>query len=383
MHNALNSQTIHTRHHEVTLLNSAETLVSLEADIERARTRVWIESFIVRSDHYGTRLVSRLLRAKARGADVRLLYDPLGSRETDLSVFAPLREAGVLVRAYRDMWILRRAAWKWPRDHGRILCIDDCGYTGGIAFGDEWLPREQGGHGWHELNARVEGPVVDDLARAFLRRWGESQHERRTRDVSRRYSDVAFMADAPADKGGIYAEYRARVTTARERVWIENAYCFPPRGLLRDLSSAARHGIDVRLLVPADSDVPLIARAARGEYGHWLRQGILVFEYLPVIAHSKFAVIDHDWATVGSFNLNPSSLLSTNETNLFFFDERVVQRVAALFLRDLQQSRRVTMEALKSKLLSARAIDKLSCAALRALEGVIWTALGTARRVLT
>jgi cardiolipin synthase len=313
---------------------------------------------------------------------VRLLYDPLGSRATRPEYFASLRRSDVQVRAYKPWRLALHGGAPWPRDHARVICIDDIGYTGGVAFGDEWLPRREGGPGWHDVSCRLRGPVVSQFAEVFRRRWREAELAMPARDLCfDEYPDLTFSADAPADKHGIYRVYRRRVQRAQRRIWIENAYFLPPRRLLGDLRQAARRGVDVQVIVPARSDVRFFEYAARGEYGRWLRHGLSLFEYLPGVAHAKFAVIDDDWSTIGSFNLNPSSLVSTNESNLFVRDPRFVAKLAAVFESDRAQSQQVTRGDLDNFPLSRRLLDRSLAHAARALEALTWLGVGTVRRL--
>jgi cardiolipin synthase len=369
-------------HHEATLLPSLEaTFAALFTDIAAARERIWIESFIVRSDRYGYRLAQHLAAARARGVDVRLLYDPLGSRATRPEYFASLRGRDIQVRAYKPWRLVLCGSAPWPRDHARVICIDDTGYTGGVAFGDEWLPHHEGGPGWHDVSCKLRGPVVSQFAEVFERRWMEAELPGHVRDLCfDEYPDLAFSADAPADKHGIYGVYRQCVGRARRRIWIENAYFFPPRRLLVDLRRAAQRGVDVQVIVPARSDVPLLEHGARGEYRRWLRHGMAVFEYLPGVAHAKFAVIDDDWSTIGSFNLNPSSLVSTNESNLFVRDPRFVAQLAEVFESDRAQSRRITHTELDHLPIRQRLLNTCLARAARMVEAGTWLLVGTARR---
>jgi cardiolipin synthase len=367
---------------QITLLPSAaSTLEAIEQDSARARSRVWIESFIVRDDRLGNRLLAWLSAARDRGVDARLLYDPLGCRSTPRAFFANFEASGVSVRGYRPLSFPLRASPRWPRDHARIFCLDDAAYVGGVAFGDEWLPSEAGGHGWHDVSCRVQGPIVRAFESVFERRWQSAHTSQNPQDMHAAAGDLLLMADAPAGREGIYARYRDRVQNARSRIWIENGYFFPPRRLLHDLGAAAHRGVDVQVILPAGSDVPLLASAARGEYSRWLRSGLRVHEYLPSMCHSKFALVDDDWASIGSYNLNPTSLMYTNECNLFVSDRRFVEELAKLFCDDRAQCRAVTMQRLRSR--SVR--EKLTHAALRLgmrlLESVAWLTVGSARRL--
>jgi cardiolipin synthase A/B len=330
--------TIATGEHDLRLCPEMERLFEeLEADIDRAEERIWIETYIYRDDKLGRRFASHMARAARRGIDVRLLYDPFGSQQTPRGFFEELARQGIAPRPYRPLEVFAlRGRW-WPRAHSRIVLIDDAGYTGGAAWGDEWLPRHQGGLGWHELCVRVQGPCIEDLAQIFSRRWEEALGASPVGDYTSgdRYPDLEVISDSPRGERLLSRRFRERIARARERVWLENAYFFPPAGFLRDLYAAAARGVDVRIIVPGETDLPSIKRAARAEHAAWLAGGLQIFEYQPANLHAKFGVIDGDWATVGSLNLNITALRWANEDHLIVYDERFVARVAELFEQDL------------------------------------------------
>src|SRR6185436_10963869 len=116
-----------------------------------------------------------------------------------------------------------------------------------------------------------------------------------------------LIGDTPNRQTRVYDCYRWAIQSARRRVFIENAYFFPPPALLLDLYAAAARGVDVRIILPGASDLPIMQRAARAEFGSWIDHGLRVFEYQPCMLHSKFAVVDDDWCTVGTFNANATS----------------------------------------------------------------------------
>jgi cardiolipin synthase len=360
---------VQTQFHELSLLPSLNaTIEALESDIDRAVRRVWIEIFIFRADEFGQRMAKRLIAARKRGVDVRVLYDSLGSRTTPESFFASMRQEGVDVRCYRPWHKALRALRLWPRDHARILCIDDCVYTGGIGFGSEWLPRALGGLGWHDVCCRVHGPVVKSCARSFLAQWEKSASNEDSVTAHEAFPELAFVADSPFDSEGVFPMYRQVVQAAQRRIWIENAYFLPPRPFLRDLYRAAARGVDVQILVPGASDVPTLARAARAEYSRWLRRGLRIFEYIPGVTHAKFAVVDDDWCTVGSFNLNPTSLICSRESNMFIYHPAFVAQAAEQFLRDRAECREIELADLDKVSVSTRVGNHLLRTGVRMLE---------------
>lgn len=311
----------------------------VDAGVERATTTVWLSTFIYVDDLLGREFGERLARAAARGVDVRLIYDSRGSSEADPAFFESLAARGVRVKCYRP-WRVARFWRYFPRDHGRLLVIDGSAYTGGINWREEWLPLERGGGGWHDVAVGVQGACVQDFRRAFELRWREADSLGRTSDHVTVPADapVALLADSPHSYPIIFERMCARIARAKERVWIENSYCVPPRALLDALCAAAARGVSVKLLQPAHTDLPIVQTITRGEYRSWLEQRLLVFEYQPNVLHAKLALIDDDWGTVGSFNAIAPGLWWANETNLVVRDVAFASALRRVFEQDLAQS---------------------------------------------
>ncbi|CAN99425.1 putative phospholipase D family protein [Sorangium cellulosum So ce56] len=145
-----------------------------------------------------------------------------------------------------------------------------------------------------------------------------------------------------------------------------------PPGCSR-ISSTRPRGVDVQIILPGETDLPIIKRAARAEHAAWLDRGFTIFEYQRDVLHSKFALVDGDWCTIGTFNANPSSLSAVNEVNLFVFDPAFVAQVADLFSRDRADSRPVTRGALAARSLPGKAADWLAHGALSLLDKLVKT----------
>nr|MCU0683042.1 phosphatidylserine/phosphatidylglycerophosphate/cardiolipin synthase family protein [Polyangiaceae bacterium] len=296
-----------------------EVLDSLSDDVRRAQQRIWVGTYIYREGRLGQYFAGMFAYAARRGLDVRVLYDALGSRRMPRAFVDRMRAQGVACRAYRPLSTSLRSLAPFPREHSRIVLFDDVGYVGGAAWSDKWLPQAWGGEGWREVCCRVRGPATQGMAAAFDYRWraagGEpvGDYEGVSGGPTQ---DVTFVTDTPRPPPLLYDLHRERVRSARHRVWLANAYFCPPRGLEDDLCEAAARGVDVRIITPGSkNDVAMIRRAAIARYERWLEGGLRLFEYQPVMFHAKYAVIDDDWATIGTFNLNATSLRWVNEAN--------------------------------------------------------------------
>jgi cardiolipin synthase A/B len=361
--------------HRTRLLgNTAELFDAFFDDAARARRRIWVECFIVRADRLGHLLADALADAARRGLDARLLYDPMGCRATDPAFFTELAGRGVAVMSYgRNVHHQVARLLPRARNHSRLYVLDDAGYTGGHAWGDEWLPVERGGMGWQDVCCRVEGPVVEDMGQLFERRWLEAQGTPTMidYDTESRYPDVRLISDAPAFTSVLYQAYLEIFARARRRIWLANAYCFPPRDFIATLAGAARRGVDVQLILPGKSDIPLIRRAARAEYGDWLEAGIKIWEYETTVMHAKYSLVDERWSSVGTFNANAASLSVAIETALLMDDPGFAASVNRQFEMDLTASVRVQAADLARLRWRDRAIDALAHAVMSCGDAIL------------
>jgi cardiolipin synthase len=321
------------------------------ARIARARHRVDVESFIVRGDRLGQALALALTGAAARGVRCRLIYDPLGSRRTARAYFAALVAGGVAVRKFGWVgatiagWLRGRPA---ARNHARVIVVDDVAYTGGHAWGDEWLPTARGGQGWHDVCCAAEGAIVEDFVRLFDQHWRESDVRTRIADYVGDLRDgLRLVSDAPVKESVVLGQYLDAIGAARRRVWIANSYFFPPAVLLEALLAARMRGVDVKIILPGVSDVRFIQWAAEAAFGRWIAAGLELWEYQGVVMHAKYALVDDDWCLVGTFNANVASVAFAIEVALVSLQPADASAAADQMLRDLAQSRLVDKARLR------------------------------------
>ena len=342
-----------------------EMLDVLYRDIESAKTKIDIECYIYSSDEFGSSFAERLCTAQQRGVKVRVLYDPLGSQKSEREFFERMSGKGVDFRPYRPAWVSLGSGKLAPRDHGRIFLVDDrAAYTGGAAWAKQWAPPDQGGDGWQDINIRCEGPVVADFARLFQQRWQEAEGKGqppRDFDTGDKYPDLRLVGDTPRkDESLVFNTHVERICEARKRIWIANAYFLPPAPMLRCILEAAKRGVEVKILLPGESDLQIIRRASRHEYATWMEGGMQIYEYQGVVMHSKYAVVDDDWCTVGTFNANSTSLGAANEINVFVTRPDFVEVCARQFEKDLGQAQRITPEMAKDRSFLTQAGDQLA-----------------------
>ncbi|MDX2054399.1 MAG: phospholipase D-like domain-containing protein [Polyangiaceae bacterium] len=337
-------------------------------EIDQAKHQVLLEMYWFASDTVGWRFCEHLCQAAARGVWVAVMYDALGSWDTDEALFETLRAAGVEVIEYGPIapW-RRRFAWRRLslRDHRKILVVDGkVGFTGGLNLSKESLPVAAGGDGWRDDAVRLEGPAVAALADCF---WQTHRRERGRQTMHPHVSEAAPVADAamvrvlsqngPRRRYQILSAYLERIRGAKQRVWLKNAYFIPDRRVRKALSEAARRGVDVRVVVPMKSDVPIAKYAGQRTFGGLMRNGVRLFAWLPSVLHSKTAVVDGLWSTVGTFNLDHMSFRTNLEVNVGVLDAGFAQQMEASFLADLEQCREIVLSEFERRSFVERSVE--------------------------
>lgn len=334
----------------LTLYSEGEGLyAAMAAAIEDARQTVHLETYIFADDRTG-RTFAELLARKARsGARVRLIYDAIGSIDLDPAQVTRLRNAGVQVLEYHPVapW---RARWAWnARDHRKILVCDGrVGFAGGMNICDAHLSSEDGGGGWRDVHARVEGPAAYDLDRLFREvwfketgRWFESAGDPRERPGA---VPVRVAANQELLRRLVIREaYVNALRAARREVSIANSYFMPDWRIRRALAAAARRGVSVRVLVPGRLDSDPVLHAMRATYGSLLSRGVRLFEWQGPMLHAKAVAVDRLWCAIGSYNLDHRSLRHNLEANLHVLDADFAGRLSALFDRGLEGARELTL----------------------------------------
>ncbi len=353
------------------LRDGEQAYPAMLAAIAGASEQVLLEMYWFDSDAAGRRFADALARAAERGVETVLLYDAVGSIGVDAGMFAELRRAGVKVAEFGPIapWRRRfRMGRLTRRDHRKVLVVDgEVGFTGGINVANAWLPREEGGDGWRDDMVRVEGPVVRGLVRGLLAAWYHSGGGPIARTRPSLYG--SNQAERTGQRARVLGEgyyklrheirraYVSQLYHAEKTAWITNAYFVPDPVVLRALTRACDRGVDVRVLVPAETDVAIVRHASRATWSRLLRHGVRIYEYEGSILHAKSAVIDGRWSTVGTFNLDYLSLRWLLEVNLCVLDEDFGSTMQRSFLRDLEQSREVDASAHRFRPLGDRLLE--------------------------
>lgn len=333
------------------LLDGREAYPTMLKAISGARHTIHIAMYIWQNDTTG-RSVRDLLAERARsGVRVRVLVDGFGSRGFMRRLAAPLLEAGAEVAVFLPS---RWTPFRSPRtnfvNHRKILVIDgEVAFTGGMNIGDEYALR------WRDAMVRIDGPAVQDLEHIFLDDWYFAT-DRIVDDTEPRaeaaYSDgieVALIASGPDSEAWIHDAYFLSLTQAQERIWIMTPYFIPGPAILAALRTSAGRGVDVRIVVPSDSDVALVAWASRSYYRMLLQAGVRIFEYGGTMLHAKALITDRLIACVGTANIDSRSFRLSFEVGCFFASEQLNTQLAAWHESLANAAVEVTEEAVAQK----------------------------------
>ncbi len=331
------------------LHGGAEVFPAMLSALKEAKREILLETYILRSDETGQRFADVLCERAKAGVVVRLLFDSLGSRGLDGDFLACLERAGVEVHEYHPIAPWRRRfglSRLGRRDHRKILIVDhQVGFTGGINIGNDYASVGDGGQGWHDVHARVEGPVVSDLMRTFRRAWVRAGGRPfRVPEQSVHAGNAwALIVDNKVlrTRMEIRRAYLHAIGQAQHTIRIMNAYFLPDLGFRLALKRAAKRGVDVRVIVPGHSDLPPVKYASRYLFSSLLSSGIRVFEWPGKMMHAKTAVVDGLWSAVGSYNLDYVSLFYNLEVLLCVMDAECGQQMEQRFAVELASCREI------------------------------------------
>ncbi|HAT73350.1 MAG TPA: cardiolipin synthase B [Elusimicrobia bacterium] len=339
------------------------------AAIGGARDFVLLEFYAFSDDSIG-RAFADLLKEKAReGVAVHLIYDSVGSILTDREFFLDLAACGVKVAEFRPV-IFWKPYWNWiKRDHRKTVCVDGrAAFVGGFNITEYDAPKSLGGRGWKDTQALLRGPAVAELERIFWEAWTASTPVAGERTPALPVSTPGPAGDTPVSvlsAGGIRnvrsirRSYRYAIDKAVEYIYITNAYFLPDRLVYRRLVKAARRGVDVRVIAPRDTDHPYVRWASWAMYAHMIKNGVKIYEWQGPILHSKTAVIDGVWSSVGSHNLDHRSLHYNLEVNLNVYDPVFGKALCGAFRDDLKLSRLVNLDDIKKRPFTSKAASAL------------------------
>lgn len=350
------------------LQNGPATYKAMFAAIRAARDHINLETFIFDDDDAGREFSDLLLERQAAGVQVNVIYDSVGCLSTPQAFFDRLRAGGIRVLEFNPVNPLAGNKKEWllnNRDHRKQLVIDGrIAFTGGINISDTYSSAPSGRMlrkkaakavdptgGWRDTHIRIEGPVVAEFQKLFMDTWsrqkGEALAPRNYFPQEKAQGDeiVRAIGSTPDDEHSlIYLTLISAISHAQLEVHLTIAYFAPDPQLLKALTDAARRGVDVRLVLPSDSDSWAIFHLGRSYYTELLKGGVRIYQRRGSVMHAKTASIDGVWSTIGSTNLDWRSFLHNNEINAVIVGRGFTGQMETMFAEDLQQSDAIALD---------------------------------------
>jgi cardiolipin synthase A/B len=347
-----------------TLLEDGEAAYpAMLAAIRGAKHHVHLEVYIFEEDQAGHEFLDALIERARAGVQVRVMYDSFGSKGTSREFFDLLKMGGVHVVEYSPVDpanLLKKGVLLNQRDHRKLLIVDGrIAFLGGINISEVYA-GDSGPRGsdvpfdkrpWRDTQLQVEGPVVNELQKTFLAMWEKERKEKLADPALLPQQNPAGNLAMRALEGvndqainPLYVTFISALASAEASVHITMAYFVPDQQLLAELKAAAQRGVDVKIVLPSRTDGWVVFHAGRSFYEELLGAGVKIYERKNRLLHSKYAVVDGVWSTVGSSNLDWRSLLHNLELNAVILGDEFGRRIEGLFEKDLAMSEQITLE---------------------------------------
>ncbi len=311
--------------------------------IRQARSRVFFETFIWKGDEVGSAFKTALIEAADRGVEVFVVYDVFAN----LVVPRPFFHFPANVHVLR--WPLLGGGWRFwhprysGRDHRKLMVVDDdVAFVGGYNIGSLYATD------WRDTHARLTGDVVAEMQNAFIDFWNMAgNRNKELGDPRRRVWSPNIRVHRNIPRQFVYpirGIYLDAIDRASQRVYLTHAYLIPDEDMVRTLIRAVNRGVDVRIIVPEQSNHILADWLSRGFYGTLLRGGVRLFLYQRAMVHAKTATIDGEWSTIGTANIDRLSLSGNYEINIEVYDTDVARQMEDIFAIDAGNSREMHLQ---------------------------------------
>jgi cardiolipin synthase len=357
------------------LVDGPATYDAMFAAIENAQDHINMETFIIEDDEIGQRFAKLLIGRQQSGVQVNLIYDSVGALNTPKGFFQPLLDSGVSVLEFNPINpLVARKGWQVNRrDHRKLLIVDgQVAFVGGINISSVYSSGSfgkskstKGKQAWRDTHLRMAGPVVSEFQKLFMATWSEQKGKPLApRDYfpepgSKGGEVVRAIGSSPEEPySQIYATLLSAINSAETQVFVTNAYFVPDPQLLAALKEAVQRGVDVRLLLPGRTDSVMVFYASRSFYDELLSAGVKIYERQDALLHAKTALVDGVWSTIGSTNLDWRSFVNNQEINAVILGQDFGAQMQAMFEKDLESSKLVTLEVWRKRSIGARIKEK-------------------------
>ncbi len=357
-----------TQNNRVQIYTDGESkFKDLMKDLRSASKSIFLQYYIFLDDNIGSEIAGILMDKARQGLQVFVMYDHVGSFSASNNFFRRMRDAGVKVHPFFRVsfpQLANRINW---RNHRKMVIIDDCiGYIGGMNIADRYVTGNKDGSAWRDTHFRVEGDIVQSLFYSFAIDWNFlNPHQPGTYRFSlppseRNEVGMQLVTSGPTDTWHTLSLcFLKAISTASKRIYIQTPYFLPTDALMRALETAALAKIDVRIMIPRNSDSKMLKYSSFSYITQCLKAGIKVYLYEPAMLHAKMMVIDDTFVTAGSTNFDFRSFENNFESNLLIYDEAINRRMRDIFFADLEHCTKVNPNRWSKRPLPQRAIESL------------------------
>ena len=340
--------------HSIELLRSGENFfAAYEKAIDEAKQYIHFQTYIVDDDETGRRIVNALIRASERGIRVYFLLDAYGGNSFSKELINKVEKAGILFRLFSPQLITKGFQFSL-RLHHKVLLIDgETAIIAGMNIADRYHGKA-GVKEWLDFAILIKGPECAHVLFILKRLWNRAFISRKDRSRETAHHLVVYAENVKVkvlqnnwyrNKIEILKSYRSALKHAQSRMTIFASYFLPGRNERRLLRNASRRGVNIRIVLSAESDEPVFKRATNFLYDFILRNNITIYEYLPSNLHAKVATVDGNWSTIGSYNMNHLSDYGSVEMNADILDNQFTEKFEELLQEIIEKDcRQVTFD---------------------------------------
>lgn len=340
---------------------------SLKKDLMKAEKSILFQYYIFLDDKIGNEIADILIEKASQGVNVKVIYDHIGSFSSKNKFFKRMEIAGVETHPFFRVnfpHFANRLNW---RNHRKIVVIDGkTGYIGGMNIADRYIYGLPNGEVWRDTHFRVEGSIVESLIYSFAIDWNFLKKEPYVPDVKPEETGISNLTGMQLVTGGPTERWNnlsmcfiRAISSARKTILIQTPYFLPTDALLNALQAAALAKVDVRIMMPENTDSRLLHYASFSYISQCLKAGIKVYLYEPGMLHAKAMIIDDSFVTTGSTNFDFRSFENNFECNLLIYDEKINRVMRDIFFEDVKKCKKLNLESWRKRPVSQRFLESL------------------------
>jgi cardiolipin synthase len=340
--------------HSIELLQSGESFfAAYERTIDEAKKYIHFQTYIVDDDETGRRIVNALVRAAKRGVRVYFLLDAYGGNSFTKELIKMVEDAGILFRLFSPQLITHGFQFSLRLHHKVLLTDGNTAIIAGMNVADRYHGKP-GSKAWLDFAILIRGPECAHVLLILKRLWNKAFISKKERSRETVHNPVVYADNIKIkilqnnwsrNKIEILKSYRSALRHAQDHMTIFASYFLPGRNERRLLRNASRRGVDIKIVLSAESDAPVFKRATNFLYDFILRNNIRIYEYLPSNLHAKIAAVDGKWCTIGSYNMNHLSDYGSVEMNADILDDNFAENFEVILNEIIKRDcRKVTVK---------------------------------------